>query len=414
MKKTKWINIGILLLLPFVLPAQDPFADFLQSVPVIEKIVSDAQFDSAGVTITTERFVFKSRRQENSVYAIISYPSKKGVYPAILFLHGGNGNAEGLAERLHRFAHNGYVALAIDLPGICHPDKVPYSAGKWKKRTVSEKTARFDVADSAANSTLADGIIAAIEAFNLLATWSNVDKRYMGITGYSWGGYSTTMVASLLGGRVKAAYGVFGCGFYDKGSRWKNLLEKKSAEERNTWLTYLDAGRRAGGMKAAYFIDGASNDNFFWPPAVMATLNAVASYKNHNWAPNYNHKQMPAGDSMQAIYFDYYLKNKGLPFGEIRLAGKEIYRNKYLRLTFKVNNPRGIQKKTAVLYYSRPEEDWTKRQWNAIVMKRRNKVRYTVDVPIGDPTAGNLYYGMFTDNREVSVSSEMFDLNTLQ
>jgi dienelactone hydrolase len=396
------------------LPAQDPFADFLESVPVVEKKVSEARFDSAGATITTERFVFKSRRQENSIYAIISYPSQKGVYPAILFLHGGNGNAEGLAERLRRFACNGYVALALDLPGICHPDKVPYSAGRWKKRTATEKTSRFDVADSAANSTLADGIIAAIEAFNFLATRPNVDRRHMGITGYSWGGYSTTMLASLLGDRVKAAYAVFGCGFYDKGSRWQNLLERKSAEERNIWLSYLDAGRRARGMKAAYFIDGASNDSFFWPPAVMATLNAVSSYKNHNWAPNYNHKQMPAGNSMQATYFDYYLKNKGLPFGEIRLAKKEIYKNKYLRLSFEVNTPGDIHEKAAVLYYSRPENDWTKRQWNAIAMKRKNKARYTVDLPIGKLTAGNLYYGMFTDNREVSVSSEMFNVNTLQ
>ena len=89
--------------------------------------------------------------------------------------------------------------------------------------------------------------------------------------------------------QVRAGFAVFGCGFYELTSQQPTLF-KMPPEERESWMKYLDAGRRAPNIRAAFFTAGAANDFFFWPPAVQATLDAIPGEKNHLFAPNANHK----------------------------------------------------------------------------------------------------------------------------
>jgi hypothetical protein len=49
---------------------------------------------------------------------------------------------------------------------------------------------------------------------------------------------------------------------------------------------YLDAGRRAGGVANNYFVAAATNHDYYWPPAVMATLGEIRSSHNQLFAPN--------------------------------------------------------------------------------------------------------------------------------
>ena len=47
-----------------------------------------------------------------------------------------------------------------------------------------------------------------------------MDRRRIGITGISWGGYLTCIVAGL-DDRLKVAVPVYGCGFLGDDSVWK-------------------------------------------------------------------------------------------------------------------------------------------------------------------------------------------------
>src|SRR5690242_17751643 len=269
MNLTRFTLVSFFLWYNCAFATTDPFQPYLNSIPTVSKVISENSVGSSETEITTRKFLFNSRNNLNTVYAIISFPQKMGSYPGILVLHGGGSKAEDVASIVENYAKRGYVAMCFDMPGICNNGTTPNSSGPWKSRPGPLEAPRFDIANGLENSTLFDAEVAGIEAFNYLSVQTNVNNKRLGITGYSWGGYSTTFLAGILGSRVKAAYSVFGSGFYEKGSFWKALISDLPDSVRQAWLTWFDAGRRAPKIKAAYFLEAASNDNFFWPEAVQ-------------------------------------------------------------------------------------------------------------------------------------------------
>ncbi len=409
--------LGLLLSLPaprVSAAAADPFAPFLTSIPAATATLTETKSGTGAQAITTRTFTFPSRNGANTVYGISGSPQAAGTYPGILMLHGGGGNAETLAGLVKDYAQRGYVALAIDLPGICGTTNVPNTAGPWKTRPLGEAP-RFEVVPGPEQSTLVDAEVAGLEAFNWLRAQANVKADAMGITGFSWGGYSTTFLTGLLGSKVKAAYAVFGCGFYDKGSFWKNIIAGLSAADRDVWLANLDAGRRAPGIKAAYFLEGETNDTFFWPEAVAATLNAVpGTAKNHVWGPGLNHKQLPAGPAMQRFWFDYHLKGTGSAFSQVAIAASEAVAGKGRKITIAVTPAAGVTIDSVQLQCSGPGTDWQSRVWKAVKAQAviggsGAAMLFTASIP--DSLAGKVadFYAMATDNRGVATGSLMYN-----
>src|SRR6266850_1010381 len=107
------------------LGGDDPFAPFLSSVPTVRQALGQTDSGAGAAAITTKKFTFGSRNGINTVYAVEAFPQQAGIYPAILFLHGGGGNADGLVPLIQGFAQAGYVTLAIDQPGICGTANTP-------------------------------------------------------------------------------------------------------------------------------------------------------------------------------------------------------------------------------------------------------------------------------------------------
>jgi dienelactone hydrolase len=409
-RNTKWSCLGIMLFACSVLKSKaqtDPFAPYLNSIPETKKIISKADSTAGTISITTTKFVFASRNKLNAVYAIMARPRERGRHPAILFLHGGGSKAEDLLHLVQGYALRGYVTLSVDQPGICSSSKAIDSDGPWKKGPQGEPP-RFDVTGGPQTSTLADAEIAGLEAFNLLSSQPDVDGEKMGITGFSWGGYSTTMLSGLLGKRVKAAYAVFGCGYFDKGSFWKDMIGKMPKADKAVWLKYLDAGRRASTIHAAYFLEEASNDTYFWPEAASATLAAIGKHKNHVWNPNLNHKQSSYGVAMQRLYFDYYLKAEGDPFGTVSIRKVVIQPDGSKRVWIKVKLPQGIQKDSVILYYSDRNTDWQARVWKPVSAVGEGKELYWAVLPTEEVDKGINFYAHLLDKRGVATSSDMY------
>lgn len=390
-----------------IIKKNDPFIPYLKSIPRVLQTLSSTNSGSGDSAITTKEIVFASKNNINKVYAIMAYPRKAGKYPAILFLHGGSGNAAGLRELIEKFASKGYVALACDMPGYCDIDNTPHSTGPWKAHDAPDEKPRFNIAAGLQNSSLVDAEVAGLEAFNLLASQNNVDAKNIGITGFSWGGYSTTMLSGLLGERVKAAYSYWGCGFYDKGSFWKELISKLPEEVRKRWLTWFDAGRRAKNIRANYFIEAASNDTYFWPDAVSATLNAIPGAKNHVWGPNVNHSLVPTSAPMQELYFNYHLKGTGNPFAEVKITQVKDEADGSKKVTIKLKEITGAPV-SVKLYYSIKDTTWQKREWlpiNALLQKGNT---YKVVIPAAIVAKQINFFAHIIDSRNVLTSSDLY------
>ena len=387
--------------------ANDPFAAYLNSVPTILSTISTVNSGAGSAAITTKKLTFSSRGGVNVVYGVMAYPQAPGTYPGIIVLHGGGSNAEGVLGTVQSLAARGYVTFSIDQPGICGTGNTPNSSGPWKSKPAGEGP-RFVVTPTAGESTLADAGIANLQAFNLLASQANVIPTKMGITGTSWGGYSTTLLSGLLGTRVLAAYSNFGCGYYDSGSFWTNIINGLSPSDKSEWLLNFDAGRRAANLSAAYFIESPSNDTYFWPEAVRGTLDAIsATNKNLVITPNLNHVTSASHGTMKNLFFDYYLKNTGSPFGKITITGAVTQGNGTQVVTMAANLPAGVSVSSVKLYYSDPSVNWQNRNWIGINATLVSGSTYTATIPATVVANNSDFYAHMEDSRTVLVSSYM-------
>jgi dienelactone hydrolase len=401
------------------LTLKDPFQSYLTGkAPQILKDLGEEVHDS----IRVRKLVFCSQVIENSagkdtsmIFAAIARPEKPGHYPGLLVLHGGAGWAE--TDRAIKWAKKGYVALVLDEPGIADPEKVPFSGGQWKNLPYGG--GRFTVQPDISNSTIFEGVLASVQGLYLLHDQPDVITDHIGIVGISWGGYLTTILSGLVNTMICASFSVYGSGFYDEGSTFLKDLNKMSAADRVTWLKYLDAGRRATAIKTPFFIAAATNDNWFYPPAVMATLRATKGQVNHLFSPNSSHKiVLPGGTtvanpeqsgwlSMEQIYFEYFLKDKGFPLPVIeKMSQVKLMKasdSGYIQVRFKVKSPLPI--KEAQVIYSQPDVEWTKRNWVIIPVESSDGEWYYAKIPIKGSSMVLDWYANVSDTRPVSVSS---------
>ena len=84
---------------------------------------------------------------------------------------------------------------------------------------------------------------------SFLRAQPGVDAGRIGVTGISWGGYLTSIVASV-DDRFRFGIPVYGCGFLSEDSAWLKDFEKLGPERARSWTrvwdpsSYLPLGRR--------------------------------------------------------------------------------------------------------------------------------------------------------------------------
>lgn len=418
----------------------DPLLPWLDGKPPeILREVTNAIAPPPGVVL--KQLVFRSR-DDSEIYAVIASPRAPGKYPGILVLHGGGGSAE--VDKAMAWAGRGYVAVAPDLPGIAEPKKLTVTKGWFSSLKYGEN--RWTANPDAGKSVIFDAVLSAMKALYLLRAQPNVDTTNIGVVGISWGGYMATMVCGLAGDQVKAGMALYGCGFFDLGSQSSltspkvspNSLAGISPEERERWVQCLDAGRRAPGMKAAYFLAAASNDFFGWPRSAQATLDAIPGEKNHLMAPNSNHRLPVPGGTAQASntptkaggrtftptafqplptpigqkgnwigmeipYFDYYLKGVGQPFPKVSVEASPDP----MKARFRVNSPCPIRKPEIYWAGASPAgvspDDMRKFLWSAVPAVTKGDGIYEAKLPPGAAE----WFALVSDDRPVTVSSDM-------
>lgn len=409
-------------LMVFVAKGQvDPFKAYLDGkAPQIVHEVSVPEIQSPGVSL--RRVVFRLK-DSSEVFAVIATPKTEGKHPGILVLHGGGGIAE--VDKAIAWAQRGYIAVAPDLPGIAEPKKLTETKGRWNSLAYGQE--RYIAHPDVSASVIFDAVLSAMKSLYLLQAQSDVDLTRIGVVGISWGGYMTTMVCGLAGKGVRAGFSIYGCGFYDLTSN-RVMLDKMAESERQQWLKYLDAGRRAKNIKAAFFIAGCTNDFFYWPQAVQATLNIVRSKKNHVFSPNSNHKiSLPGGSefsdqtpvkifkptafqpvstpegskanwlSMEKNYMDFYLKGEGKPFPKIKVIKRAGTQNACFQVVASVPFTK------VEVYWGDGNANPEKRKWTAIAVREFAEKKYEVQLP---PEAVD-WFAIVSDTRPVSVSSDL-------
>jgi dienelactone hydrolase/lysophospholipase L1-like esterase len=194
------------------------------------------------------------------VFAYVGRPEGEGPFPGVVLVHGGGGQA--FKEWADHWAKRGYVSIAMDTAGN-GPGKVrledggPDQADDVKFRDFSAEGIR----DMWTYHAVADVIL----AHSLLRSLPEVDKEKTALTGISWGGYLTCIVAGI-DGRFKAAVPVYGCGFLHDNSAWEEdgIFSRMPEEARRMWIRNFDPGQHLAQTACPILFFNGTND-FAYP-----------------------------------------------------------------------------------------------------------------------------------------------------
>lgn len=197
------------------------------------------------------------------VFAYYARPDEAkgpGPFPAMVLLHGGGGKA--FAEWARLWASRGYVALAMDLSGR-GPDgkRLPDGGPDQDDGTKFRDFAPGDAKEMWTYHAVA----AAVRGHSLLASRPEVDRDRIGVTGISWGGYLTCIVAGV-DDRFKVAVPVYGCGFLDEDSAegWMARFKAMGPEKARRWSDLFDPSRYLPGVTCFILFVNGTND-FAYP-----------------------------------------------------------------------------------------------------------------------------------------------------
>jgi dienelactone hydrolase len=184
--------------------------------------------------------------------------SGEGPFPAMVLVHGGGGTA--FPEWAELWAQRGYAALAMDLGG-CGPKRQRSPDGGPTQDDAS-KFGPFTDAEVGKMWTY-HAVAAVLRGHSLLAAQKEVDAQRIGITGISWGGYLTCIIAGI-DDRLKAAVPVYGCGMLHENSCWLDRFAGMSPEQRDRWVHYFDPSQYLPGVTCPIFFVNGTND-FAYP-----------------------------------------------------------------------------------------------------------------------------------------------------
>jgi hypothetical protein len=192
----------------------------------------------------------------------------------------------------------------------------------------------------------------------LLASRPEIDKDRIGITGISWGGYLTCIVAGI-DDRLKCAVPVYGCGFLGDNSAWVERFAKMAPEQSKLWLDQFDPSKYLGGATCPMLFVNGTNDFAYPLDSYQKSYRLPKGPVTLCIRPNMPHGH-PQGWAPQeiGIFVDSVL-NGGKPLlttNDIKIDGERI------SVWANSHNP-------AEFYYAVAEGSWQKREWKSVTSR---------------------------------------------
>ncbi|AMV27135.1 Cephalosporin-C deacetylase [Gemmata sp. SH-PL17] len=327
------------------------------------------------------------RGKPTRVFAYYARPAKgDGPFPAVVLVHGGGGKAfQAWAEH---WAARGYCALAMDLAGNGPNGRLadggPDQSDDAKFRAFDDKTVN--------DMWTYHAIAAVIRGHNLLRSFAEVDKDRVAVTGISWGGYLTCIVAGV-DDRFKAAVPVYGCGFLHENSAWKEArFDKVDADRRKRWVETFDPSKYLPNVKCPILFLNGTNDFAYPMDSYQKCYELVKGPRTLSVRVRLPHGHIWTFGEVDAFIDTHLKKGDPLPsISGVMRAGDTV--------SAKVSSK--VKLKSAHLHYAVAEGPWQKRDWKSIDADIKDGV-VTAKLPANRPV---VYELAVTDERGLEVTA---------
>ncbi len=329
------------------------------------------------------------------VFAYYAEPDKvDGKLPAVVLVHGGGGTA--FSEWAQLWAKRGYIALAMDLAGH----------GEGRKR-LPDGGPNQDDASRFKQNDLKDiwsyhAVAAVIRGHSLLRSLPNVDPARIGVTGISWGGYLTCIVAGV-DDRFKAAVPVYGCGFIHENSAWNPTFAKMPGDWRKAWVENFDPSKYLGQAKMPMLFVNGTND-FAYPLDSYQKSYRLAKSRNLCVKVNMPHGHPQGWAPVEiGLFIDQHVRGGKALFRFDDPGVRMEEKDGTIRLA--ILQPLGI-KSVAAHWTNDTKNPWQKRKWEsrqAQQMVGNATDFYSASLSKDRPL---IYFLTATDERGATVSTE--------
>jgi cephalosporin-C deacetylase-like acetyl esterase len=376
------------------------------NVPAMKWI--DQEHSVRSLTYAGENYLGK----ETEVFAFYASPVTLGTaqpgtkFPAVVCIHGGGGTA--FAEWVYLWAKRGYAAIAMDLNGS-RPPAPEFDAGGAVKGNAHDQKVRTRLPnggpphghaekfDSIGGDTSDDwpfhAAASVMRAHSLVRSFPEVDADHTAVTGISWGGYTTCLVASL-DDRFKAAVPVYGCGFLHEGESVQKPSIDKLGERKADWVREYDPGSLLPRCRVPILFVNGTNDVHYVLDSYMKSFNVVPGEKHMRIQVNMPHGHQPGWVPQEiGLFVDSKCRaGTALPLpGKPEIKGGQVLLN--------CTAAAGIQ--SGSLHFTTDSGPRSKRQWTTVPATLSGG---TLSAP-APPANANTWYMSVTDGRGAMVST---------
>lgn len=355
----------------------------------------------------------KYQGHDTSVFAFYASPRTLGVktdakkFPAVVCIHGGGGTA--FAEWVHLWAKRGYAAIAMDLNGSQPPAPVFDENGVAKSNAHDQKTrtrlpdggpphGHPEKFDSIRTPDTSDdwpfhAAASVMRAHTLLRSFAEVDAEHTAVTGISWGGYTTCLVASL-DDRFKAAVPVYGCGFLHEGESVQKPSIDKLGDRKALWVKEYDPGSLLPRCRVPIFFVNGTNDVHYVLDSYMKSHAVVPGEKHLRIQVNMPHGH-PPGWAPQEI--GLFIDSKCRDGKPLPVLGAPVVQGDQISVSVEA----ATALKAATLNYTTDTGLRSKRKWTTMAAKIDGN---TISAP-KPPADANTWFIALTDDRGAMVST---------
>ena len=269
----------------------------------------------------------ETKSGKKKVFAFMSYPNTpkpKNGYPAVLLIHGGNGQA--YFEMTNYWANKGFVTIAPDFNG-----RYATSINARQRENLLGGNSGYGSIDDLyhEDTWMYFSVLSAMRAIDVLIDDSEVDSNNIFSCGLSWGGVVQLLLSSI-DKRIKAASVIYSSAYILDSIWGQKMMEKLSEEDKKVWNSFIDPKNYLKTISSPMFFTAGTNDVPFKMENRRRTATDIIAPVYFGFRKQFKHANFFGFEQNESIiFFKFLIENKPIIQPSVKFVDGVLKATKY-------------------------------------------------------------------------------------